>query len=138
MYLNKFSQRLKDLMDMEGVSQRALSLKIQVDRKSIRLWLKGAYFPKYHALIRLSACFNVRVDYLIGLEDFMDIEVSTSLGMPTDEEVKRRFCFVVREFMDNNFTKYALAKALHIDQKALTKWLTVGSMPEVSTIIRLA
>lgn len=137
MCLNKFSQRLKDLMELEGISQRALSLKIKVDRKSIRFWMKGTYFPKYHALIRLSACFNVYIDYLIGLEDIGN-ELCVYSKIPAEEQVKQRFYVLVSEYIENNLTKYALAKALRIDQKALTKWLTVGSMPELATIIRLA
>lgn len=138
MYLNKFSQRLKDLMELEGISQRALSLKIKVDRKSIRFWMKGTYFPKYHALIRLSACLNVHIDYLIGLEDIMGNGINIHSEVPTDKQVKQRFYVLVSEYIENNLTKYALSKALRIDQKALTKWLTVGSMPELATIIRLA
>lgn len=35
MYLEKFSKRLKELMELEGFSIRALSLKIKVERRSI-------------------------------------------------------------------------------------------------------
>lgn len=45
MYLDIFSARLKDLMELEGTSIRALSLKICADRKSIRHWLQGKHFP---------------------------------------------------------------------------------------------
>lgn len=45
---------LKELMELEGVSTRALSQKINVERKSIRLWLAGKFFPRYDALIKLS------------------------------------------------------------------------------------
>lgn len=54
MYLEKFSKRLKELMELEGFSIRALSLKIKVERRSIQLWLAGKFFPRYDALIKLS------------------------------------------------------------------------------------
>ena len=50
--MDEFSKRLKDLMEMEGLSNRALSMKINVDRASIRLWLSGRFYPRYDALIR--------------------------------------------------------------------------------------
>lgn len=67
MYLEKFSKRLKELMELEGFSIRALSLKIKVERRSIQLWLAGKFFPRYDALIKLSIYFGV--DYLLGLDD---------------------------------------------------------------------
>ena len=63
MYLEKFSKRLKELMELEGFSIRALSLKIKVERRSIQLWLAGKFFPRYDALIKLSIYFGVRIDY---------------------------------------------------------------------------
>lgn len=67
MYLEKFSKRLKELMELEGFSIRALSLKIKVERRSIQLWLAGKFFPRYDALIKLSIYFGVRIDYLLKL-----------------------------------------------------------------------
>lgn len=61
MYLEKFSKRLKELMELEGFSIRALSLKIKVERRSIQLWLAGKFFPRYDALIKLSIYFGVRI-----------------------------------------------------------------------------
>lgn len=60
---------LKELMELEGVSTRALSQKINVERKSIRLWLAGKFFPRYDALIKLSVFSGVRIDYLLGRDD---------------------------------------------------------------------
>ena len=57
--MDEFSKRLKDLMEMEGLSNRALSMKINVGRASIRLWLSGRFYPRYDALIKLAAFFEV-------------------------------------------------------------------------------
>ncbi len=38
MHMDEFSKRFKDLMEFEGLSKRAISLKINVDRASVRLW----------------------------------------------------------------------------------------------------
>ena len=88
--MDEFSKRLKDLMEMEGLSNRALSMKINVDRASIRLWLSGRFYPRYDALIKLAAFFNVSIDYLIGLENVTDNNVRKAVSM---EEVQcQEFC----------------------------------------------
>ncbi len=65
MRLEIFSKRLKELMDLEGCSIRALSNKIGSDRKSIRLWLSGAFYPRSEGMIKLSIYFKVTVDLLL-------------------------------------------------------------------------
>ena len=44
MYLEIFAKRLKDLMEMEAESNRSLSIKLKVERKSVRGWLNGEFF----------------------------------------------------------------------------------------------
>ena len=140
MYLEIFAKRLKDLMEMEEESNRALSIKINVARKSVRGWLTGKFFPKYNALIKLSAHFKVSVDYLVGLEDVMDgnghfsedIEISKA-------DISKNLTSLLNEYMSNhNKTHYAMAKSLDIDQKAFSKWFKNGSVPEVITLIKIS
>lgn len=134
--MDEFSKRLKDLMEMEGLSNRALSMKINVDRASIRLWLSGRFYPRYDALIKLAAFFNVSIDYLIGLENVTDNNVRKAVSM---EEVRKHFFLTLSRYMEeHHLTIYAMAKRIDIDQKAFTNWLTKGSMPETGMIIRLA
>ncbi len=136
----EFSKRLKELMELEGISKRALSLKIQVDRASIRLWLGGRFFPRYDALIKLATFFKVRVDTLLGIEKGVRIETEwTTVEGKFCENTQKYFFERVTAFMaKKKWTKYAFAKNLSIDAKAFTNWLTIESMPETATIIRLA
>lgn len=136
MYLNEFGKRLHDLMEMEHISKRKLSLAIKADRKSVRLWMEGKNFPKPIALIRLAVYFNVRIDYLLGLEDnICDAVNSFSI---TEKDIQQRFYKYLTEYMtSSDLTIYALSKKLDIDQKAVTNWFKKGSVPEVSTIIKL-
>lgn len=138
MYMQLFSKRLKDLMELEGESNRSLSMKTNLDRKSIRCWLTGKFFPKYDALIKLATHFKVRVDYLIGLEEVLENEPYASDNATPIEEVPQRFLSLIKEYMEeNHLTNYAMAKKLKMDQKAFTKWLKKGSMPETATLIKL-
>ncbi len=140
MGLSEFSNRLKDLIELDGISNRALSIKINVDRASIRFWLSGRFYPRYDALIKLSAFFRVRIDGLLGLEPMLEVKESGRvLDDDFKEKAQRHFFVKVNEYMlKKNLTKYAFAKELKIDQKAFTNWIDKGSMPETATIIRLA
>ncbi len=140
MYLESFSKRLKDLMELNELSNRALSLRVKADRASIRLWLSERFFPRYDALIRLSEFFNVRTDSLLGLENVeKEVEELETVKNKFPKDVQKCFFERIAAYMEtNHLTKYAFAKRLNIDQKAFTNWLTKGSMPETATIIRLA
>ena len=61
-----FSSRLQKLMDEESVSKRKLSIKTQVDRKSITTYLQGECLPRWEALALIADFFVVSADYLLG------------------------------------------------------------------------
>ena len=140
MYLDIFSKRLQELMELEGYSIRALSKIIGGDRKSIRLWLRGRYHPKCEYLIKLSYCFKVRIDYLLGIEDVMgETDSCKDIEHIDIKEVQRRFSETLSAYMTcNNITRYKMAKKLNMDAKSMTKWLTNGSMPEAGKLIKLS
>ena len=138
MYLEIFAKRLKDLMEIETESSRVLSIKRGVDRKCIRGWLNGKFFPRYNALIKLSAHFKVSVDYLVGLEDVMgDAGSFQAHQARTKAEISENLVAILSEYMsERQLTNYAMAKKLDIDQKSLKKWFQNGSVPEVITLIK--
>ena len=140
MNLEIFSKRLKELMEMEGESNRSLSIKINVDRTCIRYWLNGVYYPKYPALIKLSTFFNVSVDYLVGLEDAMDSVPAFQLSQEMSAmEISENLRGKVTTYMkEKNLTYYAMSKALNIDQTTFTKWFQNVSIPEVGTLLKLS
>lgn len=140
MDLDVFSKRLEELMDLEGYSIRALSKAIGADRKSVRLWLSGRYYPNCKYLIKLSFCFKVRIDYLLGLEDSIeDVYYSKDVEAISMAEVQQSLSATLSTFMaEKSITKYKMAKDLKMDAKSMTKWLTSGSMPEVGKLIKLS
>ena len=141
MNLEKFARRLKELMELDGISIRALALKIGVDRRSIRLWLKAKFFPRYDALIKLSIYFAVKIDYLIGRGDAIDDGNRKNINIAEIEfgripaEFSKKFSGIMAQY---GLTVYAVSKNLHVDAKAVKKWLSGGSMPETINLIGLA
>ncbi len=140
MYLGKFSKRLKELMELENISNRALSMKIGADRASIRFWLNGRFYPKCDSLIKLATTFHISIDSLIGVEEWgKDVEELTVVKTSFCADVRKYFFTKITDYMtEKSMTRYAFAKKLEIDQKAFTNWLTKQSMPETATVIRLA
>lgn len=138
MYLDEFADRLNELIAEAGIKSSDLPDILGVDRKSVRLWCSGKNFPNYKHLIRLMDYFHVRADYLLGLEAGFE-EVSTENVIKDWARVQREFSLKVKAYMEKEkLTIYAIAKKVHIDQKAFKRLLVAGSMPETATLIRIA
>ncbi len=136
MHLETFSKRLREMMDWEDVSTRALSIAIGADRKSVRGWLQGKYFPRWDALIKLANYFKVSLDYLVGLDEK---DLQETVNDVTMDENKASFLRNLKTFMEREgLTIYAVAKGAQVGQKPVKNWLVKGSMPETSTLIRLS
>ena len=67
--MNKFPERLKQLRDVRGVSQAAVSKEIGVSRYAIYSYEKGKTAPTLDGLIMLADYFDVTTDYLLGRSD---------------------------------------------------------------------
>ena len=65
----KFNERLKQLRQQEGLTQRELAKSIEVGRSTISEYESGKIVPKQEGLLKLANYFNVSVDYLTGVSD---------------------------------------------------------------------
>ena len=65
----KFNERLKQLSQQEGLTQRELAKSIEVGRTTISEYESGKIVPKHEGLLKLANYFNVSVDYLTGVSD---------------------------------------------------------------------
>ena len=64
-----FADRLKELRNGKGLTQRALSRETGIPQSSIALWESGTRVPAATAVVALAKFFGVSADYLLGLED---------------------------------------------------------------------
>ncbi|MBR1891867.1 MAG: helix-turn-helix transcriptional regulator [Clostridia bacterium] len=64
------SERIKDLMAEERLTQVALANKIGVKQNTISAWLLGKKEPSIRSLWLLADYFNTDIDYLVGRKDF--------------------------------------------------------------------
>ena len=66
-----FAQRLRELREDKGLSQRQMSkmLNNQITQGAIALWEQRKRVPNLDTVIMLAKFFGVSLDYIAGLED---------------------------------------------------------------------
>jgi len=67
--INKFAIRLKNLREIDNLTQEQLAEKIGVSTSTIGLYETGARNPSRGSLTKLSTLFDVSMDYLMGKTD---------------------------------------------------------------------
>lgn len=78
-----FGNTLKTLRIKENMTQAQLAVKIGLTKSVISAYENGIRMPSYDVLIRLSEIFKVSTNYLLGVENKQEIDLS---GL-TPEEV---------------------------------------------------
>lgn len=61
--------RLKELRELNKVSQQKLADSLSVARSTVAMWETGNSQPDNETLLKIASYFNVTVDYLLGRED---------------------------------------------------------------------
>lgn len=67
--MNFFSERLKELRKIKGVTQKEVADAVNLSIRAISNYEQGIREPSLDILKKLCVYFNVTSDYLIGLED---------------------------------------------------------------------
>ena len=67
--MNKFSERLKEILKGNGLSQTALAKKIGMSQGVVNNYCTGKREPTLDVLILICQALEISSDYLIGLED---------------------------------------------------------------------
>lgn len=65
----KINFRLKELRVKSHITQCELAKHLNTTQSTLCKWEKGTLKPKISHLIKITKFFNVRADYLLGLED---------------------------------------------------------------------
>lgn len=71
-----FGNVLKTLRSKENMTQAQLSQKLGVTKSVISAYETGLRLPSYDILIHIAKIFNVTTDYLLGLENKREIDLS--------------------------------------------------------------
>lgn len=71
-----FSQRLKQLRSLQGISQYALANALGVSRTSLKNWELAVATPPLSVLVDMALYFRVSSDYLLGLDGRRSIQIN--------------------------------------------------------------
>lgn len=66
----KFGQRLKELREERGLTQREVAEELDIHSVTYLHYEKSQREPPLLLLAQMAKFFEVSVDYLLGLEDF--------------------------------------------------------------------
>mgnify|MGYP002802394097 CR=1 len=67
--VNKFAERLNELLQEREISQRCLAKAINVTSATVSVWSRGIKQPTADNIIAVAKYFDVSSDYLLGLSD---------------------------------------------------------------------
>ncbi len=73
--MGTFGQRLKELRNDRGISQNELSKHIGVSKSSVNMYERDEREPGFETLEAIADFFNVNMDYLLGREQEIIINV---------------------------------------------------------------
>ena len=68
---NQFTERLKELLVMRGISQSELAKAINTTPTSVSYWINGKRQPLAESIYIIAQYLGVSSDYLLGLSDKM-------------------------------------------------------------------
>ena len=67
--MKKFAERLKELREEKGLTQRELAKEVGLSYGAIGFWELNKREPSLDAAVVLADYFKVSIDYLAGRED---------------------------------------------------------------------
>ena len=74
--LEKFPERLKEIIGERDVTLRELVKRLNVSLGILSDWQNGNKKPKVESVIKLASYFDVSTDYLLGLTDIRSVDDS--------------------------------------------------------------
>ena len=73
----KIGEKINELRNKYNITQLALAKELGVSRSSVNAWEMGISMPTIDRLIDIAEYFHVSVDYLLGLNDRLTIDISS-------------------------------------------------------------
>lgn len=71
-----FGKRIKELRVSHGINQVEFGKVLNVTKQSVSNWENGNILPSIDMLVKISECFSVSTDYLLGLSDKRYLDVT--------------------------------------------------------------
>lgn len=72
----KVGEKISELRNKKDLTQQALARSLGVTRSSVNAWEMGISIPSIEKLIDLAEFFQVSVDYLLGMDNSLKVDIS--------------------------------------------------------------
>lgn len=72
----KIGEKICELRNKKDLTQFALARALGVTRSSVNAWEMGISIPSVERIIDLSEYFHVSIDYLLGVDDKLTVDIS--------------------------------------------------------------
>lgn len=96
----KIGDKISELRNKRNLTQQALAKSLKVSRSSVNAWEMGISIPSVKRIIDLSQYFHVSIDYLLGTDDKLTIDISN-----LKEEEKVIICNLISIFINSQNTR---------------------------------
>ena len=74
-----FQEKIKELRKEKGLMQKELAQILQTTNSSISDWECGRSQPDLATLAKIALFFDVKTDYLLGLEDELGVKIKQNI-----------------------------------------------------------
>ena len=123
--MNKFQERLKELLEDYNLSRLALANKLSISSTTINGYFNKNYYPTIEIALNIAKFFNCSLDYLFGLTDSL-----SPLSLKTSNFVNR-FNFLIK-LKNNSIAK--TMKELGMSEYNYYRWKK-GQLPKTNKLL---
>ena len=123
--MNKFQERLKELLEDYNLSRLALAKKLSISSTTINGYFNKNYYPTIEIALNIAKFFNCSLDYLFGLTDSL-----SPLSLKTSNFVNR-FNFLIK-LKNNSIAK--TMKELSMSEYNYYRWKK-GQLPKTNKLL---
>lgn len=127
--MNKFQERLQDLLVENELSRLQLSKKIGISFETLNGYFNKGFYPELSVAIKIADYFDCSLQYLMGLtEDYQ-----------TYDKNDLSFIDTIRKLLnENNLSIEKLMKALDMSEANYYRWKNKNNKPAMQSLIAIA
>lgn len=127
--MNKFQERVEDLLVENDLSRLQLSKKIGISFETLNGYFNKDFYPELSVAIKLANYFNCSIHYLMGLTD----------EYCSKEKNKLSFIDTLKKLIkENNLSIERFMKAMNMSEANFYRWQSGKTQPAMSSLIAIA
>lgn len=127
----KFQEQLAVLMAEDGLTQSALAKAMNTSGSKLSLYLSGKSTPTYKFFVALAEYFNCSADFLAGLTDYPQRNITYKPVQPFGERLRRIL-------KDRKISQYSFISDTKISWSIFYNWLIGKTLPSIDNLIKLS